>query len=278
MPNDLIIKVSHIECAIGSELKIDGAKPSVIARKQIGHLVRFRGGSVVVQAIAIDSASHHIATQQVPLVGGGKRFGSDVGNARDCGAPMQMLHGRWNKAQAIVRATETWVATTAQELRDRFAMAIGGKPKAVFILGHPERVDLSLRVKFDARPVRFESEDIPTGHLDRMPIGPLDLRDIVETVASVDPTVSSIAQSIHHAVRIARGVEGTEQHFAFVADSIAIGVAKEIQIGDRKDDRTVGVGEESYRNVKSIGEGGFLFVAAIPIAILEDDDRISACC
>lgn len=90
-------------------------------------------------------------------------------------------------------STKTWIATASHKLGDRFAMAIGGEPETVLIVRHPERVDLALGVKFDARSVWFETKDVAASEFDCVTIGTLEIRYVVEAVASIDPTVAAIA-------------------------------------------------------------------------------------
>jgi hypothetical protein len=149
----------------------------------------------------------------------------NISDPGDSGAAVEVLHGRGNKSETIVRSTEARIATTAKELRDWFAMAIGGKPKSVFVFGHSEWIDLALGIEFDAGAVGFEAKDIAAGKFDRVTIGALEFRDVVKTVACIDPTVASIAKSVDHTVGIARGIKGPEDHLALVAKSISVGIA-----------------------------------------------------
>lgn len=111
-------------------------------------------------------------------------------------------------------------------------MAVGREPESVLVLGHTEGVDLSLGVEFDARAVGFEAEDITAGEFDAMAVGTLDFGDVIKAVASVDPAVSTIAKGVDHSVGIARGIEGAEDDFASIADTIGVGIAKVVDIGD----------------------------------------------
>ena len=142
-----------------------------------------------------------------------------------CGATVKVLHRRGYKSESIVRATKARIATTAQELSDGFAMAIGGEPKSVFVFGHSEWIDLALGEEFDSGTIGFEAKDIAAGQFDRVTIGALEFRDVVKAVAGVDPTIETIAKGIDHTVGIARGVKGSEDYAALVAKSISVGIA-----------------------------------------------------
>lgn len=106
---------------------------------------------------------------------------------------MKMFHGRGNESEAVVGSTKTWIASASHKLGDRFAMAIGSEPKTESIACHSERVDLALGIEFDARTVGFETKDVAAGEFDSVTIGALEFRDVVEAVASIDPSVAAIA-------------------------------------------------------------------------------------
>ena len=97
VPDDLVVKVGYIKCAIGPELEIDGAEPGIVASEQIGHLDRLRCRPSVFQSVAVDAAGHDITAEQVASIGIGKRPCPNMGDSRDGGAAMQMIHHRWEK-------------------------------------------------------------------------------------------------------------------------------------------------------------------------------------
>ena len=99
--------------------------------------------------------------------------------------------------------TKAWVTSTFEELGDRFAVAICGVPETVAVLGHAKRIHLTLGVEFDSRAIWSESEYIATGEFDTVSIGALDFRDVVKAMASVDPTIFSVAQGVDHPVCVA---------------------------------------------------------------------------
>lgn len=171
-------------------------------------------------------------------------------------------------------STKTWIATASHKLGDRFAMAVGSEPETELVFSHAEWVDLALGVEFDSRTVGFESKDVAAGEFDCVTIGTLEFGDVIEAVASIDPTVVTITQGIDHAVSIAGSIEGTEDDLAMVTDSIAVGIAKEIDVGDGKGDHSVLVGEQTDGDIQAIGKGGLGFERAVLVFVFEHDDCI----
>ena len=242
VPDDFVVEVRDVEATIGSKLQIDGAEPRVVAGEQIRHFYCFSRGTKVFETVAIDAASHDIATEKIGLKVERKCLVIHIGYTGDRSATMKMFHGRGNKSEAVVGSTKAWIASTSHKLSDRLAMAIGSEPETVLVFSHTEWVDLALGIEFDSRAVWFEAEDIAAGEFDLMSVGALEFRDVIETVASINPTVLTISQGIDHAVGIAGGIKGAEDDLAMVTDAIAIGIAKEIDIGDRKGDHAVLIG------------------------------------
>ncbi len=160
-------------------------------------------------------------------------------------------------------------------------MAVGREPESVLVLGHTEGINLSLGVEFDTRAVGFEAEDITAGEFDAVSVGTLDFGDVIKAVACVDPAVSTISKGVDHAVGIARGIEGAEDDFALIADSVGVGIAKVVDIGDRESEDTIAVWEYTDRNIQSIGEEVSCFEGAVMIAVFESNDGVTCsgiCC
>ena len=74
---------------------------------------------------------------------------------------------------------------------------------------------------------------------------------------------------------ISRGIEGPEDDLALVADAIAIGIAKVVEIWDRKGDHAVLVGQQADRDIESIGKSDFGFERTVVIFVFEHDDGIA---
>ena len=106
-------------------------------------------------------------------------------------------------------------------------MAVGGEPKAKLIARPPKRIDMAGGELLDTRAIGTESKDVARGQFDGMSIGSSELGDVVKTMARIDPTISTVAKRIDHPVSISGGVERPEDNLAFVADTIAIGVAQQ---------------------------------------------------
>ena len=237
--DDLVVEIRNIQTSIGTELKVDGSKPRILAGQEVGQLDGFGRRSEVLKPVAIDPTGHDVAAEQISSKARRERFPGDVSDPGNGRAPMQMFHRRGDKPESIMRATETRIAATSKQLRDRFAMAIRRKPKPILVPGHPERIDLSLGVQLNSASIGPESKDVPAGHLDRMAVGPLNFRNVVKAMASVDPTIEPVAQRIDHPVRIARRVEWSKDHLALVAYPISVGIPQMVEIGDRKGDHAV---------------------------------------
>ena len=239
VPDDLVVEIRNIQTSIGAELKVDGSKPRILAGQEVGQLDGFGRRSEVLKPVAIDPAGHDVAANQIPSKARRERCPGDVSDSGNGRTPMQVFHRRRDKPESIMRATETRIASTSKQLRDRFAMAIRRKPKPILVPGHPKRIDLSLGVQLHSASIGPESKNVPAGHLDRMAVGPLNFRNIVKAMAGVDPAVLPVAQRIDHPVRIARRVEWSKDHLALVAYPIPIGIPQMVEIGDRKGDHAV---------------------------------------
>jgi len=173
--------------------------------------------------------------------------------------------------------TKAWVTSTFEELGDRFAVAIGGVPESIAVLRHTKRIDLTLGIEFHPRAVGFKSKNIATGELDTVAVGTLDFRDVVKAMASVDPTIFSIAQGVYHPVGIARSIEGAKDDLAMIALSVPIGVLQVVDVRDGESQDAIFVGENTDGDIQTIGEDLFCFVCSISVAIFEESDGIRRC-
>ena len=150
MANDLVVKVRNIECSVGAKLKVDRPEPGIIAGEKIGLFDGPHRSTMAFDSIAIDATRHDVSAKEIFFEDLGERtIPTDRQTADGCAA-VQMFHNGGDEPQAIVGLSETFIATAADKLCDRFTVTICGKEVAPFVFCHSKWIDLTKGKVFDA--------------------------------------------------------------------------------------------------------------------------------
>ena len=89
--------------------------------------------------------------------------------------------------------TKAGVASSRNQLCDRFAVAIRRIAVAPFIGCHPKGVHLAVGDLLDTTSIGAKPKGVPRVHGDHMPVGAGDLTLVIKAMAGVNPSVSTIA-------------------------------------------------------------------------------------
>ena len=169
-----------------------------------------------------------------------------------------------------MRSSETWIAGTANELRDRFAVAIGRVPVSPLVLGHPKRIDLTVRHMLDPAAVGTKSKRVTRMHRDDVPIGARDLTLVVESVAGINPAVAPVTNRIDQAMCIASCIERAQDDITLVALSIAIGIAQVPNVWNAKAQASLAIGQDTDWNIQPVGKRTHFIRRTIAVRVSED--------
>src|SRR5438094_6201888 len=143
MADNAVVKVSHVDGAVWTELKVHWPEPRVIAAQKIRFFFSHPRRAVLDQRIPIDPASHDIADESVAAILLGeivRCIKEHAGNGRRAVAVGANIRP---KTQSIVRFAETRIIGPAQQLINRRAVAISGPEIPQRIEHQPKGVDLA---------------------------------------------------------------------------------------------------------------------------------------
>ncbi|MDA1231474.1 MAG: hypothetical protein O2856_11920 [Planctomycetota bacterium] len=108
-----------------------------------------------------------------------------------------------------------------------------------------------------------------------MPVFASNVRAIIEPVAGVYPAIVTTAKGVAHPVRVARCVEWTVQHFAFIACAVAVSIVQKPDIRNAETYNAIAVRNESDRNVELIGKHGDEICFAVPVFVFHHANRVA---
>ena len=139
---------------VGSESQIDGSKPGIVARQEIGLLLGPRRGSAKLQQVAMDATGDDVANEQTLAIFGRPVAVGVVGHAGQARRSMMMAHQLGGKSQPIVRLAKAGIVRTAQQQRQRLAVTVRRNQITGLGPGTAKRIDLSPGKLFDTRAIQ----------------------------------------------------------------------------------------------------------------------------
>src|SRR5205807_936465 len=108
-----------------------------------------------------------------------------------------------HKSEAIIRLAKAWSVAAAFELINWRGMAIRGEKSAERIKHQAERIDLAVSEIFHMRAVELHPVCIAGIHTDRLAVGTLDRRVVVEPMVGVEPAIETALKIARQAMRVA---------------------------------------------------------------------------
>ena len=275
VPDDLVVEVGDVERAIRTELRIDGAEPRIVRRHEIRRGLGNERGAGGGRAVAQDAAGHDVAEEKVAAKFLRPQVVRVNRHAVDGGGAAYLLHHVRREAETIVRLAEAGIVAAGEELKERFAVAVGGEQVPQRIEGEAEGIHLSVRVMLDARAVETHAVGVAGVEINLVSITSLDVGIVVVAVRGVEPSVEAPAEARLVAVCVARGVEGAVEDFALVRLPIPVRVLQEPDVRNAPGDAAILVGINADGDVQSLGKRADAIRASIAVGVLENLDGVA---
>ena len=153
---------------------------------------------------------------------------------------MLVENHRRRETEAVVRFAKARIVAAAQELIDRFAVAVRRVEIAKRVKAKSKRIDLAPGVLFDARAVEANAVSVARIHFYFMPVLAAHVSVVVVPVRRVEPAVEATGKRRVHSVRVAFPAKRAIELLFFVRFAIAVGVFKQPDIGDGPGDALPG--------------------------------------
>src|SRR5829696_5590215 len=116
MSNDAVVEIRDPQGAVRSELQIDGAEPRIRDADQVWHFMAHARAAAPFDAVAIDTAGHHVADNQIITKFLGPRRIIQHRDAANRRAAVRVLYGGGSKTETIIRRTKAGIPSAAQQL------------------------------------------------------------------------------------------------------------------------------------------------------------------
>ena len=191
MADDAVVKIRDVKRAVGAKLQIHRTEPRVVGDNEVRALVGQRRGAGERHRVAVHATGHHVAGENVVAIFLGPEVVLVINDAGNRGGTVSVKDHGGREAEAVVRLAEARIVTAAQELIDRFAVAIGGVKIAERVEAKPERIDLAPGVLLDARAIEPDAISIAGIHLHFVAIRAAHTGVVVVAMRRVEPAVET---------------------------------------------------------------------------------------
>src|SRR3954468_13257409 len=149
MTDDAVVEIGHVHGSVRAQLQIHGTEPWIVAAQKIRLLLRYACRAMVLQTIAIDSAGHYIAHENIALEFGRKILPCVKDDSADGSRPVRVGHHYRRKSQAVVRFSEARVVPAFEQLVNRRRMTVSRVEVAERIEHQSEWIHLAVSKVLD---------------------------------------------------------------------------------------------------------------------------------